>query len=157
VQLYILVKLEQINLLQNSRRWTPQRMSSKTNKSKKIEDVEIVSDSSHRNSSSTGTVKTTSCQGCQIFPRCDIPKLEKLPNYPKNTKYHKIYAYITYVGKFFIPRPSKIYPKRNFWYENTIPSGNPGSCSEKIHRYQKMIRLSALYSKVVFKLGMKHN
>jgi hypothetical protein len=26
---------------------------------------------------------------------------------------------------FYIPRPSKIYPNRDFWYGN-IPSGNPG-------------------------------
>jgi hypothetical protein len=30
------------------------------------------------------------------------------------------------IPTFVIPRPSKIYPNCDFWYEN-IPSGNPGS------------------------------
>jgi hypothetical protein len=30
------------------------------------------------------------------------------------------------VPTFFIPRPSKIYPNLDIWFEN-IPSGNPGT------------------------------
>jgi hypothetical protein len=64
-------------------------------------------------------------QGCQIFLETvdqNGVKYTKLPlNYQmalKCTKWSKS------IPAFSIPRPSKMYPNRDFWYEN-IPSGNP--------------------------------
>jgi hypothetical protein len=42
------------------------------------------------------------------------------------------------IPAFSIPRPSKIYPNWDFWYEN-IPSGNPNIGFLKV---RKTIRLS---------------
>jgi hypothetical protein len=72
-------------------------------------------------------------QGCQIFLGPSIPKREKIPNehklgipngykiYQKALKYSK-WSYN--IPIFSIPRPSKIYTNKDFWYENK-PSGNP--------------------------------
>jgi hypothetical protein len=39
-------------------------------------------------------------------------------------KIHQITAKYMYIPTFAIPRPPKIYPNLNFWFEN-LPSGNP--------------------------------
>jgi predicted metalloenzyme YecM len=49
------------------------------------------------------------------------------------TKLHKPIKYSTWpnnIPTLPIPRPSKIYPNLDFWFEN-MPSGNPGS-SDKV-------------------------
>jgi hypothetical protein len=75
----------------------------------------------------------TSLQGCQILIDTKYQKPGKI--YQITTKLpneHKIYQMALINSKleynlpiFSIIRPSKIYPIRDFWFEN-IPSGNPG-------------------------------
>jgi hypothetical protein len=74
--------------------------------------------------------KIDSCslnQGCQIFP--NIPKriklTKRLQTIPNGYKLYQITGkYSQNITTFYIPRPSKFYPKWDFWSENK-PSGNP--------------------------------
>jgi hypothetical protein len=53
--------------------------------------------------------------------------VEKYSKWPQN------------IQKLSIPRPSKIYPSSDFWFEN-IPSGNPA-----VHSFFDSIDLSLLF------------
>jgi hypothetical protein len=74
----------------------------------------------------------TQLQGCQIFLGPNIPKRELYTKWPQTVPNgHKLYQLIKKYSKwsqnittFSVRRPYKIYPNRNFWFENK-PSGNP--------------------------------
>jgi hypothetical protein len=67
-------------------------------------------------------------QRCQIFLGTNIPKREKYTKWPINYIYtiYKSYQMTEKYSQwsFSIPRPSKFYPKWDFWFENKA-SGNP--------------------------------
>jgi hypothetical protein len=71
-------------------------------------------------------------QGCQIFRGATYQNGEKYTKTGETIpKGHKIYQITGKLTKWplniltsFIGRSSKIYPNRDFWFEN-IPSGNP--------------------------------
>jgi hypothetical protein len=67
----------------------------------------------------TNTYLNTHGQGCQIFLGTTCQKRENIHQMAiKQIKWAKC------ILIFSIPRPSKLYPKWDFWYEN-IPIGNP--------------------------------
>jgi hypothetical protein len=74
-------------------------------------------------------------KGCQIFLVTTYQRVENIPHHSK-AYLHRYTLAIKYVKgqkypndknitTFSIPKPSKIFPNWDFWYEN-IPSGNPG-------------------------------
>jgi hypothetical protein len=61
----------------------------------------------------------------------NIPKRENKPNYhkipqnvPNGSKMLLMAITYVHIPTYSIPRPSKIYPNRDFWFENIL-SGNP--------------------------------
>jgi hypothetical protein len=73
-------------------------------------------------------------QGCQIFLGPNIQTWENIPKWPQTVpNRHKLYqmavkyAKLAYnIPTFSFPKPSKIDPNCDFWFENK-PSRSPGA------------------------------
>jgi hypothetical protein len=87
-------------------------------------------------------------QGCQIFLGTTYQKGENVPNYHKIIQngpepYQNVVKYSKYI-KQYIPRSSKIYPNRDFWFEN-MPSANPSVSSPLWSTYRALDKIRVGY------------